>query len=49
VFRALLALLPLEGRGLSDQLIGQRRALQRISPDFFRYYMEVVAGRRPGS
>jgi hypothetical protein len=46
VFRHLLALLPLEQRGLSDELVRQRRALRQIDPDFFRYYMEVVGERR---
>jgi hypothetical protein len=47
VFRALLALVPLERHGLSDELIAQRRALQRLSPRFFGYYMETMGGRRP--
>lgn len=47
VFRALLGLVPLEGHGLSDELIARRRALQRLSPRFFGYYMETVHGRRP--
>lgn len=45
-FRALLVLVPLESRGLSDELVAQRRALRQLSPDFFRYYMEVASGRR---
>lgn len=45
VFRHLLGLLPLEPRGLSDALINGRRALRRLSPGFFRSYMEVVARR----
>ena len=45
-FRHLLSLLPLESHGLSDPLVRQRRALQQLSPGFFRYYMEVV-GQRP--
>jgi hypothetical protein len=50
VFRALLALLPLERHGLSDELIAQRRALQRLSPAFFGYYMQTLGGRRlPGT
>ena len=44
VFRALLALVPLERHGLSDELIAQRRALQRLSPRFFGYYMETLGG-----
>ena len=47
VFRALLALIPLERHGLSDELIARRRALQRLSPRFFGYYMETMGGRRP--
>jgi hypothetical protein len=46
-FRALLALGPLERQGLSADLIAQRRALQRLSPEFFAYYMETLGGRRP--
>jgi len=46
VFRALLALMPLERQGLSDELIAQRRALQRLSPRFFGYYMGTLGGRR---
>ncbi len=46
VFRALLALVPLERRGLSDEVIAHRRALQRLSPELFAYYMETVSGRR---
>lgn len=48
-FRALLSLVPLERRGLSDELIGQRRALQQISPAFFGYYMEALDRPRPGA
>ena len=49
VFRALLALVTLERRGLSDDLIAHRRALQRLSPDLFAYYMATLGGRRsPG-
>ena len=47
VFRVLLSLVPLEREGLSDQLVGQRRALQQLSPGFFRCYLEVVGRRRP--
>jgi hypothetical protein len=46
VFAALLVLVPLESRGLTDELVAQRRALRQLSPAFFRYYMEVVGGRR---
>lgn len=46
-FRALLALVPFERQGLSDELVGQRRALQQISPAFFGYYMEVLDRRGP--
>lgn len=48
-FRLLLSLLPLERQALSDELISQRRTLQRLSPDFFRRYMDVVSRRRPGT
>jgi len=41
-FRALLALAPLESRGLSDELVAGRRALREASPDFFGYYMELL-------
>jgi hypothetical protein len=44
-FRHLLSLVPLESQALSDALVRQRRALQQLSPGFFRYYLEVV-GRR---
>ena len=44
-FRHLLSLLPLESHGLSDPPVRQRRALQQLSPGFFRYYMEVVGQR----
>ena len=47
VFRALLALVPLERSGLSDDLITHRRALQRLSPELFAYYMRGLGGRRP--
>lgn len=45
VFRALLALVPLERQGFSAELIAQRRALQRLSPKLFAYYMETLGGR----
>jgi hypothetical protein len=41
-FRALLALVSLESRGLSDELVARRRVLREASPDFFGYYMEIV-------
>lgn len=43
-FVALLALLPMEGQGLGDELIARRRALRRLSPGFFRCYMDAVTG-----
>ena len=46
VFRALLTLVPLERRGLSDELIAHRRALQHLSPELFAYHMEILGGRR---
>jgi hypothetical protein len=49
VFRRLLVLLPLERGVLSDELIRHRRALQQVSPRFFRYYLDVVGQRRPGA
>lgn len=45
-FRHLLSLLRLEPQGLSDLLVRQRRALQQLSPAFFRYYLDVVGQRR---
>jgi hypothetical protein len=42
VFRHLLVLLPLEQRGLTDELIRERRALQRLDERFFRYYMGAL-------
>lgn len=45
-FGALLALVPLEWRGLSDEVVAQRRALRQLSPGFFRYYMGSLGGRR---
>jgi hypothetical protein len=47
-FGALLALAPLEGRGLSDELVARRRALWQLGPGFFRCYIEIVGGRRTG-
>jgi hypothetical protein len=49
VFRHLLALLPLEQGGLTDELIRQRRALRQLDEGFFRYYMAVLGGRRASS
>jgi hypothetical protein len=46
VFRHLLALLPLEQRGLTDELVRQRRALRQLDESFFRYYMAVLGERR---
>jgi hypothetical protein len=46
VFRHLLLLLRLESQGLSDLLVRERRALQQLSPGFFRYYMDAVGQRR---
>jgi hypothetical protein len=46
VFRALLTLVPLERRGLSEELIAHRRVLQRLSPELFAYYMTTLGGRR---
>ncbi|MBI4409075.1 MAG: hypothetical protein HY561_05175 [Gemmatimonadetes bacterium] len=46
-FRHLLSLVPLESQGLSDALVRERRALQQLSPGFFRYYLDVVGQRRP--
>jgi hypothetical protein len=46
VFRHLLALLPLERRGLTDELVRQRRALRQLDESFFRYYMAVLGERR---
>lgn len=45
VFRLLLSLLRLEAQGLSDVVVRERRALQQLSPGFFRYYMDAVDGR----
>ncbi len=49
VFRHLVALLPLEQRGLTDELVRQRRALRQVDEHFFRYYMVVLGGRRSSS
>ena len=49
VFRLLLALLPLEQRGLTDELVRQRRALRQLDSSFFRYYMAVLGERRSSS
>ena len=49
VFRHLLALLPLEQRGLTDELVRQRRALRQLDSSFFRYYMAVLGERRSSS
>jgi hypothetical protein len=45
VFRHLLVLLPLEQRGLTDELVRQRRALRQLDDGFFRHYM-AARGRR---
>ncbi len=49
VFRHLLTLLPLEQRGLSEELVRERRALRQLDHSFFRYYMAVLGERRPSS
>ena len=49
VFRHLLALLPLEQSGLTDELVRQRRTLRQLDDRFFRYYMAVLADRRASS
>jgi hypothetical protein len=46
VFRHLLALLPLEQRGLTDELVQRRRELRPLDERFFRYYMAVLDERR---
>jgi hypothetical protein len=46
VFRHLLVLLPLEQRGLTDELVRQRRALRQLDESFFRYYMAALGERR---
>ncbi len=40
--RAVLALLPLETRGLSEEIVRGRRALQAAAPAFFRHYLGRV-------
>jgi hypothetical protein len=40
--RCVLALLPLEARGLSDDVVRGRRTLQAVAPAFFRYYLRTV-------
>jgi hypothetical protein len=47
-FRCLLSLVRLEPEGLTDELVAHRRALQQLSPEFFRRYMEIVSYRRSG-
>ena len=49
LFRQLLALLPLEPRGLTDELVRQRRVLRQLDAPFFRYYMSVLGERRVSS
>ena len=49
MFRHLVALLPLELRGLTDELVRQRRALRQLDENFFRYYMAVLGERRSSS
>ena len=34
--------MPLESQGLTEALVRERRALQQISPAYFRYYMAAV-------
>jgi hypothetical protein len=46
VFRHLLVLLPLEQRGLSDEVVRQRRALRQLDESFFRHYMAALGDRR---
>jgi hypothetical protein len=46
VFCHLLALLPLEQHGLTDELVRQRRSLRQLDESFFRYYMAELGGRR---
>jgi hypothetical protein len=48
VFHDLVRLLPLEARGLSDDVIRARRALQKRHPAFLAYYLDVVGQRRSG-
>jgi hypothetical protein len=40
--RCVLALLPREAQGLSDEVVRGRRALQAVAPGFFRYYLRSV-------
>jgi hypothetical protein len=49
VFRHLLALLPLEQRGLTDDLVDRHRVLRQLDGSFFRYYMAVLDERRSSS
>lgn len=49
VLRQLLALLPLEPRGLTDELVRQRRELRQLDEPFFRHYMAGLGERRPAS
>jgi hypothetical protein len=44
-----VTLLPLEQCGLTDELVGQRRALRQIDENFFRYYMAILGERRSSS
>jgi hypothetical protein len=48
-FGHLVTLLPLEQRGLTDELVRQRRALRQLDEDFFRYYMAILDERRSPS
>lgn len=41
-FRQLLSLVPLESQGLTEALVRERRALQQLSPAYFRYYMAAM-------
>jgi hypothetical protein len=40
--RAVLALLPVETRGLSEEVIAGRRALKSAAPSFFPHYLRRV-------
>jgi hypothetical protein len=40
--RAVVALLPLETRGLSEEVVSGRRALKAAAPAFFRHYLRRV-------
>lgn len=40
--RCVLGLLPLEARGLSDDVVRGRRTLQAVAPGFFSYYLRTV-------